>query len=945
MRKRWVMCGFGAFLVMAAGVASAGQIDADLQRILENTPPEEIVSVMVFLEDRVDLTELEAELSQQRATLQTRHETVVRALQEKAQATQQGLRDHFKGLERAGRIEKMEAFWIANFFRVDLPAGEVAQLAQQRDVGKIYFNYDIELIRPVRTVENTPSPRTPEPGLVAIRAPEVWAMGITGANVMVSTLDTGVDGNHPCLASRWAGLRPEYAGHPEWAFFDPVTGWTFPQDSGSHGTHTMGTICGGAPGDEVGVAPGAYWIHAAVIDRVSLMQTCTDAILAFQWLIDPDGNPGTNWDVPAVCSNSWGIGSWHNVPPFNTPCDPSFWSYLDACEAAGIVILFSAGNEGSGPDTLRRPADRATDEYRTCAVGAVDGNTAGYPIAGFSSRGPSYCTPDGTPAIKPEVSAPGVYVRSSIPGNSYNYYDGTSMASPHVNGVVALMREACPDLLPVDIKQILYDTAVDLGTTGNDNDYGYGMIDAFEAVLAAQGMCGPHPPRAFDGYFETPVDTPATVELVARDYDEAPFPIVYEIVTLPASGHTLTDVGNGHVIDVGELPYALVNNGNQVIYTPIGGFYGNDTFTFWATDGGVPPDGGYSEIATVTGLVLFDPPTISTPTLPIGCPTESYGLFFLLADQGQPALSWALITDEYLEVDLGSNQFATVGTAQGWHADDNYWSYNLPFTFTFFGQPYTTCWLTSNGFIDFDGGSSNWSNSDSELIAATRICPLWDDLRTDQGGDIYIDAGTPGQVTFRWDTVTYSGSNQCNHSCTLYSDGTIRFNYGSGNNPITPTIGISAGDGTNYLLSTYNNANNLDWANSHDFVQSVPLPNGMWLHADGELGGTPTDLGTFVPRFRVTDSLARFDIKQLTLVIQATCPPICRGDCNCDGFISWRDIDHFVAAINNNQGDWEDMFLPGTPTCYFASCDVNSDGAVNWRDIDPLVDVMNTTCP
>jgi bacillopeptidase F len=318
-----------------------------------------------------------------------------------------------------------------------------------------------------------------EPGVVAVRAPEVWGMGITGEGVLVATLDTGVEGSHPALASRWRGNDPAYAGNPEWAWFDPVSSTTFPTAFGSHGTHTMGTVCGGAPGDEVGVAPGAEWIHAAVIDRVSIPQTVADALLAFEWMIDPDGDPGTDFDVPDVCSNSWGLVTSHGYEP----CDPLFWGHLDACEAAGIVILFSAGNEGfSG---LRRPADRATDDYRTCAVAAVDGNVPGWPIAGFSSRGPTNCTPFGDPAIKPDIAAPGVSVRSSVPGGAYGNSDGTSMASPHVNGVVALMRQANPDLAVEQIKQIIYDTAFDLGAPGEDNDYGWGMVDAFEAVQAA----------------------------------------------------------------------------------------------------------------------------------------------------------------------------------------------------------------------------------------------------------------------------------------------------------------------------------------------------------------------------------------------------------------------------------------------------------------------------
>ena len=139
----------------------------------------------------------------------------------------------------------------------------------------------------------------------------------------------------------------------------------------------------------------------------------------------------------------------HGYPP----CDETFWTYLDACEAAGIVIIFSAGNEGS--QGLRRPADRATDDYRCFAVAAVDANDPDWPIAGFSSRGPTYCTPNGDPAIKPEIAAPGVDVRSTLPGGGYGTKSGTSMASPHVNGVVALMREYNPNMAVDEIKEII----------------------------------------------------------------------------------------------------------------------------------------------------------------------------------------------------------------------------------------------------------------------------------------------------------------------------------------------------------------------------------------------------------------------------------------------------------------------------------------------------------
>ena len=241
----------------------------------------------------------------------------------------------------------------------------------------------------------------------------------------------------------------------------------------------MGSVCGGLPGDQVGVAPGAQWIHAVTVDRETIEQTVADILVGFEWMVDPDGDPETNFDVPAVCSNSWGFRTQDGYPE----CDETFWTFLDACEAVGIVILFSAGNEGA--NGLRRPADRATDEYRTFAVAAVNANIPGWPIAGFSSRGPTTCTPDGSDAIKPDISAPGVSVRSAFPGGGYGTVSGTSMASPHVNGVVALMRQANQELGVPEIKQILYDSAADLGDPGEDNAYGHGMVDAFEAVQAA----------------------------------------------------------------------------------------------------------------------------------------------------------------------------------------------------------------------------------------------------------------------------------------------------------------------------------------------------------------------------------------------------------------------------------------------------------------------------
>lgn len=479
-RSMWAYAlGLGALL---ASAASAGQIDEGLQEIIAGAPADQEFSVLVYLNDQVDLEAATRQMDVERATLQRRHEHVVLALQGVADASQGPMREFLQQGVDAGTVREFRAFWIRNFFHVVTTKAMIEQIAQREDVYKVYYDYEIELIEPMPVKENPidddQEPAGAEIGLVAIRAPEVWAIGIDGTGVLVSNTDTGVDGNHPALRDRWAGVADSrYQGHPEWAWLDPAFGQNdFPRDSNGHGTHTIGTVCGGPPGEVIGVAPGAYWIAAAPIDRISIQRTVQDVLVSYEWFLDPDGNPSTNWDVPAVNSNSWGVTTGHGYPN----CDQTFWSAIDACEAAGIVMIYSAGNEGGSG--LRRPADRATTPYNCHAVAAVDANNPNWPIASFSSRGPTRCTPDGREAIKPDISAPGVDVNSSLPGNRYGRLSGTSMASPHINGVVALMRQANPNISVDDIKQVIYETAVDLGNPGEDNSYGWGMVDAYEAV-------------------------------------------------------------------------------------------------------------------------------------------------------------------------------------------------------------------------------------------------------------------------------------------------------------------------------------------------------------------------------------------------------------------------------------------------------------------------------
>jgi subtilisin family serine protease len=464
----------------AASAAAAGELDANLEAVIDHAGGKDRVPALVYMTLQADVDGLEAQLLEDRTPRRDRHAVIVTALQAAGELGQAPILD-WLDTQPGGAVANVQPFWITSVIALDATPATLRSLAAREDVALVAPDYPIELIAPTAIEDDTASSSRggPEQGLVAIGAPDVWAMGYDGTGTIVSNIDTGVDGSHPALASRWRGLNPLYSGHPEWAFYDPYLGnHDFPYDGGSHGTHTMGTVIGGAPGDQIGVAPGAEWIAAAPIDRYSIPQTVSDAILSFQWIADPDGDPSTSFDVPHTCSNSWGLMTGHGYPD----CDQTFWSFIDNAEAAGVIVLFSAGNEGSSG--LRRPGDRAYDDYRTMAVAAVDPYN-GNSIASFSSRGPTNCTPSGGSAIKPDIAAPGVSTRSSVPGGGYSSYDGTSMASPHVNGVLSLMLQANPDLTGEQAKQIVYDTAVEAGSPGKDNDYGYGVIDAVAAVESA----------------------------------------------------------------------------------------------------------------------------------------------------------------------------------------------------------------------------------------------------------------------------------------------------------------------------------------------------------------------------------------------------------------------------------------------------------------------------
>jgi subtilisin family serine protease len=389
---------------------------------------------------------------------------------------------------------EVRPFWIANMVWVRGSHATVEAVARRPEVRRVAANPRVQ-----RGPEPAPGPlaiTTVESSLGQIRATNVWALGYTGQNVTVAGQDTGYQWNHPALLAQYRGFDGTTTNH-NYNWHDAIhsndvhntgtnpCGYSLPApcDDNSHGTHTMGTMVGDdGAGNQIGVAPGARWIGCRNMERG--WGTPATYAECFQWFLAPtdldDQNPDPD-RAPDVINNSWGC------PPSEGCTDPAILqSIVENTRAAGIVIVVSAGNSGPSCATVQDPPAIYAAAF---SVGATDNSTN---IASFSSRGP--VTVDGSNRLKPDISAPGVSIRSAVPVNGYGTKSGTSMAGPHVAGMVALVLSAHPSLRgqPDKIETLLKQTALPRssgetceglpGTLRPNHTFGWGQADALAAL-------------------------------------------------------------------------------------------------------------------------------------------------------------------------------------------------------------------------------------------------------------------------------------------------------------------------------------------------------------------------------------------------------------------------------------------------------------------------------
>lgn len=473
-----------SFILTAQMVA---KIDQKL-KIADSTKK---LNIVVILKEQADLSDVKnIKGKDAKATF------VYQLLINKADQSQKEIKDFLHQRDISFR-----SYYIVNMVTLQADWDLISSIASLTSVSSVIEDGHFTMQHPT-TDRSHSGIRGIEWNVSMINAPSVWNMGYTGQGVVIGGQDTGYEWNDPVLINKYRGWNGSSANH-NYNWHDAIhmndagnsgtnpCGYNLsvPCDDHSHGTHTMGTMVGDdGLGNQVGIAPGAQWIGCRNMERGD--GTLTTYTECFQWFLAPypiAGGAGDPSKMPHVINNSWGC------PP-GEGCNTTNFSVMEMAlnnlRSAGCVIVVSAGNAGLPCGSVNDPAAIFSGSFSVGATNNAD------EIAGFSSRGP--VTVDGSNRLKPNISAPGVNIRSCIKGtNAFASYNGTSMAGPHVAGLVALLISANPELAgEVDkIEDIIEQTALNftstqncgsvLGTSIPNNTFGYGRIDALAAINMA----------------------------------------------------------------------------------------------------------------------------------------------------------------------------------------------------------------------------------------------------------------------------------------------------------------------------------------------------------------------------------------------------------------------------------------------------------------------------
>lgn len=642
-----------------------------------------------------------------------------------------------------------KSFWIVNMVKVIGDTATLERIAELPEVAAIEADDAIAIDKPAPG-KDEPSVNSIEWNVSAINAPKVWTeLGVKGEGIVVANLDTGVDYTHPAVKSKYRGLNADGSYTHAYNFFDPTGTCTggVPCDNNSHGTHTMGTMVGEDGAEQIGVAPGAKWIAAKGCAGSSCARE--HLLAAGQWIAAPTDAAGLNPRpdlAPDVVNNSWGANA----------IDLWYSQIVDSWIAGGIFPSFSIGNAGPSCGTAGSPGVY----QQSYASGGFD--SAGN-VYTNSSRGPGV---DGD--IKPDISAPAVNVRSSLPGGGYGTKTGTSMAAPHTSATVALIWSYSPALRGnlAETRALLDQTALDVdnvtcGGTGADNNvWGQGKLDAYAAVsMAPHGATGILTGKVTSG--SEPLSG-ATLDIVgpikrtvATGADGT-----YEAKNLSVGDYTITVTKFGYekaTATATVLEDQTVTKDAALTAAPNGKVSGTVKSRIGAAAGSAITVTGTPVTATTDAQGKYD------LTLPLG----DYNLQAASPDNCATNATKAISVtgDITADVDLPDRLDAygytcTTGK-QPWVegtdkltlavGDSTVSAFTLPFTFNLYGTPYTGGRIGVNGGVVFNGTSLSNSNVaiPSTATPNAALYALWDDLYLDENSAVYTTVtGTSPHRTF-----------------------------------------------------------------------------------------------------------------------------------------------------------------------------------------------------